>query len=76
MYPNPFSTTTLLEFNNEHQEAYALTLYNAFGQTVQHIDNITTSQVAIERKHLKGGLYFYSLQSQDEVINGGKVIIQ
>ena len=76
VYPNPFNTYTLIEFENYKKEKYILTLYNSTGQLVRQIDNINQGRVKIEKKNLTSGLYFFQLRNDVEIVGTGKIIIE
>ncbi|MFH1321218.1 MAG: FISUMP domain-containing protein, partial [Bacteroidota bacterium] len=59
IYPNPSSTYTTIQFPNPNNEKNTLTIYNADGQIVQKIKNITGTEVKVESRNLENGLYFF-----------------
>lgn len=74
--PNPFKDVTTLTFNNLAGEQYALSVYNAQGSIVYKKDNITASQVTIERNNLPGGFYYYQLHSAIGIAASGKIVAE
>lgn len=60
--PNPFSTSTILSFDNPNSECYSLKILNLSGQEVRNYQDIRTSSVEIRRDELTAGLYFAVLQ--------------
>lgn len=76
VFPNPFSYSTTIEFLNEKNRIFSLTIYNTLGQISKIIDNITTGEVKIERSTLTTGLYFFRLHSDKEVFATGKLMIE
>ena len=76
VYPNPFKNSTTIEFKNEKQEKYTLTIYNTTGALVRKIDNITAGKIKIERENLKSGLYFFQLVNNTKRVGTGKIIIE
>ncbi len=76
IYPNPFSTYTLIEFDNYKKEEHTLTIYNSLGQFARQVNNITSGQIKIERGNLANGLYSFQLRTNKEIIGKGKVIIE
>jgi len=76
IYPNPFSTSTTLEFENKNDEKQILTIYNSTGALVRKIDNITNGSVRIERENLKSGLYFFQLTNTTKRVGSGKITIE
>ncbi|MFA6151356.1 MAG: T9SS type A sorting domain-containing protein [Chitinophagaceae bacterium] len=76
LYPNPFSTSATLEFDNSQAKAHQLSVYNALGQLVIRIENIKSNKLTIERKELQNGFYFYQLRNEEEIIGSGKIVIE
>jgi hypothetical protein len=76
VYPNPFESYTTIQFSNDRNEPYSLTLFNSYGQVLRKIDNITNGSVAIERDQLKSGVYFFKLSSNSDSYKTGKLIIK
>ena len=75
IYPNPFSTSTTIEFENENNEKHILVIYNSTGALVRKIENIVKGSVIIERENLKSGLYFFQLMNNHKRIGEGKLIL-
>ena len=76
IYPNPTSQYTTLEFDNSRQENYTLTFYDLQGRLVRTINDITTSQVTIEKDDLTSGLYIFQLRTNRAVLFIGKLAIE
>jgi len=76
IFPNPFSTSATLEFENEKNEKYSLHIYNTAGQLVRKIDNITNTSVRIKRENLNSGLYFFQLLNNTDGVGSGKIMIE
>jgi Secretion system C-terminal sorting domain len=76
LYPNPFSSNTILEFENSKSENHTLVLFDSQGRLVRTITNIVTDKVVIERQTLSDGLYFFQLCTDREVIATGKMKIE
>jgi len=74
-YPNPFSKSTTLEFDNQNNETHTLTIYDVTGQLVRKIDKISSGKIRIERENLKNGLYFFQLTCNRERVRSGKLIV-
>ncbi len=74
IFPNPFSTETILQTDNPFHNA-TLTVYNIFGQTVKQIDNISGQTFTFNRDNLIGGLYLINLTQDDKTITTNKLII-
>lgn len=76
VYPNPFATKTTIQINKPTKGNYSLTLYDLKGQVVRVINNINNNKVEIERENLIGGLYFFQLKTEGEIIGTGKLTIE
>ena len=76
VYPNPFTETTTLTFNNPSAASASLSIYNMQGQLMRSIEDITGNQVTVERDGLAAGMYFYRLQSDKGVIGQGKMTVK
>lgn len=75
LYPNPFSQTTTLEFENPQSKSCHLSVFNSMGQLVMSIDNIKNNKVLIDRKELQSGLYFYQLRNEEAILGTGKMML-
>jgi hypothetical protein len=85
VYPNPFSKETKIEFSLSKPEKIDLSIFNENGQLVRKL--ITESivpegkyQVIWDGKNFSGieqanGVYWYSIQSESNRNNSGKIIL-
>ncbi|MFC1731097.1 SBBP repeat-containing protein [candidate division KSB1 bacterium] len=76
VYPNPFNDLVHIEFDNQKAEKHVLDVYTTDGKLVLSINDITTGHVVIERKNLTGGMYFFRLWNNRQVVAAGKLIIE
>ncbi|OFX35673.1 MAG: hypothetical protein A2X08_12535 [Bacteroidetes bacterium GWA2_32_17] len=74
LFPNPFSTQTILQTDKVFTNAI-LTLYNSLGQQVKQIKNISGQTITLFRDNLTSGLYFLRLTQDNKVITTDKLII-
>ncbi|MCZ2356147.1 MAG: T9SS type A sorting domain-containing protein [Bacteroidia bacterium] len=74
IYPNPFSSQTILQTNKNLQNA-TLTIENIFGQTVSQIKNISGHTVILNRDNLATGLYFVRLMQGNKILIVKKTLI-
>ena len=74
IYPNPFNSSTLIQLNSTIKNG-ELTIFNAFGQKVRTINNISGDQIKIERDNLSKGVYFARLTQEGKIITTNKLII-
>lgn len=74
IYPNPFSSLTILQTDNILHNA-TLTVDNIFGQTVKQIKNINGQTITFNRDNLANGLYFIRLTEENKIITADKLVI-
>jgi len=74
IYPNPFSTETTLWADKSFKDA-TLTVYNLYGQTVKHIDNLSGQTIIFHRDNLPSGLYFIRITQDNKKISVDKLVI-
>jgi len=79
VYPNPFSTSATLEINfpliKGAKGDAVFVMYDVYGREMMRLP-ITCYRLPITRGNLASGFYFYKLQSNDEMIGSGKIIIE
>lgn len=74
VYPNPFSTETTFQTNHLFKKA-TLIVYNAFGQVVKQIKDISGPTTTLHRDNLPAGFYFMRILQDNKVIMADKLII-
>jgi len=77
VYPNPLTTSTTFEFKLNHPQTVRIILYNQFGKKVGVIDQAQSSgvqKVVWTPENLSSGIYFYRLESGQQV-STGKVVL-
>jgi uncharacterized protein (TIGR02145 family) len=74
VYPNPFSESTILTFNNPDGQSYALYIMDLSGKVCRIVNNINTSKYVLEKEGLKAGFYFVELRGQK--LYRGKIIVE
>ena len=72
IYPNPFSSTTLLEINATLDTE--VKIYNSLGQKVQSVE-VKESPVTIERGNLPAGVYFLYVSQGNKMAGVTKLVI-
>ncbi|GIV27554.1 MAG: hypothetical protein KatS3mg027_1368 [Bacteroidia bacterium] len=75
IYPNPFSTQTILQTHKQLADA-TLTITNIFGQTVEQIKNIYGQRITFSRGNLPCGLYFIRLTEENKTIAVDRLLIE
>lgn len=73
-FPNPFSTQTIIQTDIILKDAI-LTVYDAQGQQVKQLVNITGQKVVFDRANLSSGLYFFKLTEYNRSIAIEKLVI-
>lgn len=76
IYPNPINQSASLEFQNQKNENYTLTIYDIQGRIVRTIKEIKTNRIEIEKQEMTSGLYFLQLQTERQVVATGKLMIE
>jgi len=74
IYPNPFSSSTYINFSNPASESFKLTIYNLSGQSMMVIEDIRDSHFEFQRNNLAPGLYLLELKGPK--IYRGKILIE
>lgn len=75
LYPNPFSQTAQLTFDNPEGELFSFVIMDLAGRTVFESE-VSKSVLEIRKDNLQRGVYFYSLKNPngDKAFNGRFVI--
>jgi len=76
IYPNPFTQSAILEFDNQTNTNHTLKIYSVTGKLMRTINNITMGKVKIEKENLTSGIYFLQLLNDRQVVSNGKLIIE
>jgi hypothetical protein len=74
IYPNPFSSYATIQLSNPVTHAN-LSLFNATGEVVREIQNISGQEIILAREDLPEGVYFIRLTQGEKVITTGNLII-
>ena len=72
--PNPFNTFTKIQTRG-HFNNGILRIYNAFGETIQRVENYTGDTIILSRDNLLSGVYFVQLTSETKTLGVEKFII-
>jgi hypothetical protein len=72
--PNPFNTFTKIQTTG-HFNNGILRIYNAFGETIQRIENYKGDTINLSRDNLPNGVYFVQLTSETKTLGVEKFII-
>jgi len=74
VFPNPFFSSTTINIADNLNNA-TLIVYNAYGQPIKQVRNITGKTVPISRDNLPCGLYFMRITEENKLIGVEKLII-
>lgn len=73
--PNPFSTTTRIEFDNKSNEKFSFHLFNTAGQLVSTTSKNASDQLEFFRNDLSPGIYFFKLIIENGFTYTDKLLI-
>jgi hypothetical protein len=76
VYPNPFTESTIITFDNSFFEKNTLKIFNTNGQLVKELRNITGNILTIERDKMCRGIYYFQLMNDRRQIGNGKLVIE
>ena len=74
VYPNPFSTQTMLQANSVFKDA-SLFVYNSLGKRVKQFTHISGQAFTLYRDNLPCGIYFLELTQDNKTYMTDKLII-
>lgn len=74
LYPNPFSTQTMLQLEQPINNASVI-IANSIGQTLVQMDNVNQQSLTIYRGNLPSGVYFISILQKNKIVVSKKAII-
>ena len=77
-HPNPFSTSTTIEYTLNQPETVRITFYNQFGKQVDRIEQKQSQdkQQVVWTPELQGGIYYFRLQAGEQVASGKLVLVK
>lgn len=76
IYPNPFKTSTTIEYELNQPEKVTLTIYDYLGKLIYQIDKNQIKgkqQLIWNADGLPDGIYYFKLQAGEQVANGKMV---
>ncbi|MFN8398317.1 MAG: T9SS type A sorting domain-containing protein [Bacteroidia bacterium] len=76
VYPNPFSSTTVIELNRWERSAFDLRVVSVTGQVMMERNGLRSSRVEISREGLESGLYFVELKDAKGRRTTQKIVVQ
>ena len=72
-YPNPFTTSTTIEYELKQPEKVTLTIYDYLGKLIYQIDKNQIKgkqQLIWNANGLPDGIYYFRLQAANQIANG------
>jgi hypothetical protein len=76
IFPNPFTTTATLEFDNFDGVEHQITVSDISGKVVQQYTNITSNTVQLNRTGLRNGFYLVHIENKSGHIGTQKIIVR
>ncbi len=74
IFPNPLTTSATIQTSGNLSNA-SLTIFNAYGQTIKQMKNISGHTITFSRENLPNGLYFFQLTDENKIIAIEKVLV-
>jgi hypothetical protein len=76
IYPNPFSETAIIEIDEKMlADKCTFSMYDHLGNRVFQME-LNAAQNNLSAKNLESGIYFYKVETEDEILGSGKIIVQ
>ena len=80
LYPNPFSTSTTIEYELSQSGTVRMTIYNQLGVQVDSIEQSQSQGlnkiIWFAKNDLSNGIYYYKLQVGEQVATGKMVLMR
>ncbi|MEJ5306453.1 MAG: family 10 glycosylhydrolase [Ignavibacteria bacterium] len=79
-YPNPFNSSTTIEFTFPANQKYQFALYNLLGQKITSLEGFSNSsginQIRIDSTNLAGGVYFCSVKGAELTLTTKLIVLK
>ena len=78
IYPNPFSSSTTIEYTLRQASSVQISIFNSFGEQVGFIQKEQSAgkqQVVWDAKELPSGVYYFTVQTGIESMTGKMMIV-
>lgn len=76
VYPNPFTHTTVIEFENNSDAVHHLSITDITGKVVKFQNNIRDNRIEVSREGMPAGMYFAILRNNRGELVTQKLIVQ
>ena len=74
IYPNPFTESTVIEFENTTDASFELRVLDLSGKLIRERSGINGTRFVFRRDGMANGIYFLELRSKDQVFLGKLVL--
>lgn len=75
-YPNPTDNIINVLLDNVGQGSNTINIYNALGQIVKKVENITSQTTIINRENMPAGIYFIQLNQDNKKLASSKLVVK
>ncbi|MCP3929167.1 MAG: T9SS type A sorting domain-containing protein [Bacteroidetes bacterium] len=75
VYPNPFTESTTIELIGLDLQTIHLNVFDLTGKIIRR-EKAISNQLKIERKDLHAGMYLYTIESDGQLLNSGKILVR
>lgn len=75
IYPNPFSNTATIKFDNTHHSMLSFEIYDLLGKKVMSYA-LVKNETTINRDYLESGVYIFKAKAGGEVVATGRLSVQ
>lgn len=78
-YPNPFNSSTIIEFTLNENKSFDLNLYNLLGELVSSYKGYSSNfnnRIKIDSANLSNGIYICTLKSDNQIDSVKLVVIK
>jgi len=79
VYPNPFTTSTIIEYELNQPSEVTISIYNHFGELVKVMRQKQPAgqqQVVWDAEGLPAGVYYFRLEAGESIVKGGLIKIK
>jgi 3',5'-cyclic AMP phosphodiesterase CpdA len=76
VYPNPFTSETIISLKSNPKSNSVLKVFNDVGEMVMEMEQLQTKEIKINRGNLIAGVYFFAIESNQTIDARGSFIIK
>lgn len=74
-FPNPFSYSTMIEFDNPNFEKISFVVYDVLGMKIEVPFTVSQNKITVSKGGLQIGIYFYEIKTNNNAVSKGKFIL-